>query len=141
MNIKNILNITKDVLTKACIYFTAMILVIISVSRFLNTPLRADTCFMFALASLGAGISVQVFKLKKLNLISRHTAFFILLYLCFLLVFIPLSQYTMEPNSVLYLSTAFVIIYAVILGIVTGIKAIVNSVKNKRLKYDSQFKI
>jgi len=140
INIKNISDIIKDVLTKACIYFSVMILMIITVSVFLNTPLRADTCFMFALAALSAGISVQVFKIKKLPVISRHIAFFILLYLSFLLIFIPLSDYTVNPNTTFYLSIAFIVIYFIIFGIIAGIKAIITSVRNKNLEYEKQFK-
>ena len=79
--------------------------------------------------------------------VSRHIAFFILLYLDFILVFIalrlifiPWSEYRLSSSSTLYLSVTFIAVYLVIFGIYMGSKAAVNSVKNKKLEYVKQFK-
>jgi hypothetical protein len=117
-----------------------MILGIIIIFWFLNQPLIARTCFMIALAALAAGISVQVYKIKKLPVISRHIAFFILLYLSFLLIFIPMSEHAPNENTTFYLSVAFIVIYLIVFGIVMGIKSVINSVRNKKLDYEKQFK-
>jgi len=139
ISIKNIFDITKDILTKSCIYFTAITLTITPIAVFLNTPLNPGTYLMFALSALGAGVAVQVFKIGKIPVVSRHIAFFILLYLTFLLVFVPLSAYSVNADTTLYLSVAFIVIYLVVLGIVMGTKAVINSVRNKKLKYEKQF--
>ena len=139
INIKDIKDITKDCLTKACIYFSVITLGITSIATFLNLYLHPDTYLMLALASLGAGIAAQIFKVKKLPATGRHIAFFILLYLDFWLVVIPLSQYTATANSTLYLSLAFIVIYFVFLGIYMATRAVINSVRNKKSDYARQF--
>lgn len=136
----SVVKIIKDVFTKMCIYFTILILCLTVVAAYLSMTLPPETYFMFALASLGAGIAVQVFKITKIPAVSRHIAFFVLLYLDFFLVFIPLSNYTNTNNTTLYLSVIFIAVYAVIFGITIGIKSAVNASKNKRLQYDKQFK-
>ena len=140
MKTNNIIKIIKDILIKSCIYFTVMTLGITTIAAFLNQVLSSGTYLMFALAALGAGIAVQIFKVTKIPAVSRHIAFFILLYLDFLLIFIPLSNYTNTNSTTLYLSIAFIVLYWIIFGIVIGIKSAVNSAKNKKLQYDSQFK-
>ena len=140
INMTYIMTIIKDALTKACIYFTLITLILTATAIFFNLMLNQGTYFMFALAALGAGLTVQIFKIERLPLASRHIAFFILLYLDFLLVIIPLSQHTVSSNTTLLLSVAFTVIYLVIFGIVLGIKAIINSVRNKKSNYEKQFK-
>jgi hypothetical protein len=141
MKRKIIIEITKDILLKTCIYFTFLTLILTAGGFILNVDTFAPKfCFMFILAALGAGIAVQIFKIEKFPMASRHIAFFILLYLDFLLIFIPLSEYTPNQNTTLYLSIIFIILYLVIFGIIMGIKSIVNSFRNKNLKYDKQFK-
>ena len=134
-------NIIKDVLLKSCVYFTAVTLVMTAGALlFAQDIFTPDTCFMFALASLGAGLAVQVFKITRIPAVSRHIAFFILLYIDFFLVFIPLRHYTATPNTTFFLSVFFIVIYLVILGIVMGIKSVINAAENKKLKYEKQFK-
>ena len=139
MKIKNIINIIKDIFIKACIYFTIVTLFFNILAWFLNQILNYGIYFMFFLASLGAGVFVQIFKVEKIPSSSRHILFFILLYLDFLLICVPLSKYTATQSTTLYLSVIFIVLYLVIFGIYAGIKAIINSVKNKKLKYDNQF--
>ena len=141
MKTKNIINIIKDILIKSCIYFTAVTIaftfIALLIAQDIFTPY---TCYMFALAALGAGIAVQVFKIKQLPAVSRHIAFFILLYLDFIIVVILIKKYAASPNTTFYLSVLFVVVYLAVLGIVTGIKAAVNSARNKKSKYEKQFK-
>ena len=139
MKIKKILEIIKDILTKSCIYFTVMILIMVTAATFFNLDLNPAIYLMFALSAFGAGMAVQIFRIEKIPAASRHIAFFILLYLDFLLIFIPLSKYSANQTTTLYLSVIFIIIYLVVFGIITGIKAIVNSNRNKKLKYENQF--
>ena len=162
MKKENVLKIIKDIFIKACIYFTCMPIVLafigalvtkivdpnslaspdfaLAVYGFFNNPeFLYGTYFMFALTALAAGASVQIFRIKKLPAASLHIAFFILLYLDFLLIFIPLSPYSITSGSTLYLSVIFIVIYLIVLGIVMGIKAAVNSGKNKKLDYENQF--
>jgi len=152
---KNVLDIIKDIFIKACVYFTVMILSMNVIGLFLGATSFAQNIlgvfhlhdqfaqsfiFIFILASVFAGGSVQVFKIKKLPVISRHIAFFILLYLDFLLVIVPFGNYSVNQGTTLLLSVAFIVIYFVVLGIIAGIKAIINSAGNKNLKYEKQFK-
>jgi len=139
MKTKKIIGIIKDILIKTCIYFTVMTLIIHTAATFFNLPISPGTYFVFALSAFGAGIAVQIFKIDKIPMASRHIAFFIILYLDFLLIFVPLSEYTATQTTTLYLSLIFIAIYLVILGIIMGIKAIVNTASNKKLKYDNQF--
>ena len=156
IKISNVLKIVADALTKACIYFSVIIILFNIIGKFLGNSSFAlnilgtlfvydkfgvNFCFMLALASLLAGAAFQIFKVEKLPVISRHLAFFIFLYLDFLLVIIPFSNYSSSNKSMtLLLSVAFIVIYLVIFGIVMGIKAILNSVKNKKSNYEEQFK-
>jgi hypothetical protein len=136
----SVVKIIKDIFTKMCIYFTILILVLTAAAEYLNLALLPVTYFMFALASLGAGIAAQIFKITKIPAVSRHIAFFILLYLDLLLVIIPLSNYTATNSTTLYLSVIFIVIYAIISGITIGIKSALNTAKNKKSQYDKQFK-
>ena len=140
INVFDVLKILKDIFIKTCVYFTFMTLGITAVASFLNLTLNSDTYLMFALSALGAGTAVQIFKIEILPAVSRHIAFFILLYLDFLLIFIPLSKYTTTANTTFYLSIIFIVFYLIIFGIVMGISAVINSVRNKNLKYEKQFK-
>jgi len=135
-----IFNIIKDVLIKACVYFSLMILIITAIGAPFNQNLNTATCFMFALAAFGAGAAAQIFKIDKLPALSRHIAFFICLYLVFIFIVLPFSGYNpTRPDATLLMSSAFIIIYLLILSIVIGIKTVRNSVKNKKLKYENQF--
>jgi len=141
INIRYILSIIKDILTKTCIYFAVLIFGVTLIAAPFNRNLNPVTCFMFALASLGAGIAVQVFKIKQIPVVSRHIAFCILLYLDFILIVIPSSGYNPQrSDATLLLSVCFIVIYFIIFGIIMGIKAIINAVRNKNLKYEEQFK-
>jgi len=157
---KNIMPAIKDALIKTCIYVTVMPVILGVLASFLNT-LMADpmsypdyalvflgfvdhafnsgTYFPFVLTGLGFGLASQVFKIKKLPSASRHMAFFILIYLDFILVFMPLSSYAVNQNTTLLLSAAFVVVYFLIFGIVTAIKAVIRSAKSKKLNYEKQF--
>ena len=159
MKKENVLSIIKDILIKTCIYFTVIPLVLAVIASFvnrvanpvaspdftlaalgfINSVFHSGTYFMYIAAALIAGAAVQIFKVEKLPAASLNIAFFILLYLDFILVFIPLSPYSVTPGSTLYLSIAFIVIYLVVFGIVAGVKAILNSAKNKKLKYENQF--
>ena len=162
MKKENVLNIIKDILIKTCIYFTcmpvAMALLAALVTRIV-TPDTSSNDFSLAIygfannpeflygtlkvlipTALGAAISIQVYKIKKLPPASKHILFFILLYLDFLLIFIPLSSYKLTSVSTLYLSVIFIVIYFIVFGIITAIKSIINSNRNKKLKYENQFK-
>ena len=153
-NIKNILKIIKDALTKACIYFTAIIIFMNLLGKFagnnffalniLGTLYLYDDfaqafCFMLALASVFAGFATQIFKIEKLPVISRHIAFFILLYIDFIAILIPFSSYNVSQDSMLLLSVGFTVIYLVAFGITIAIKSIINSVRNKKSAYEKQF--
>ncbi|MCL2772013.1 MAG: hypothetical protein FWD71_01570 [Oscillospiraceae bacterium] len=134
------INIIKGVLIKSCIYFTAMTLILTAGALlFAQDIFSPNTCFMFAMAALGAGVAVQVFKITRIPAVSRHIAFFILLYIDFFLVIVTLRHYTATPNTTFFLSVFFIIIYLVILGIVMGIKSAINASANKKLKYEKQF--
>ena len=135
-----IFNIIKDVLIKACVYFSLMILAVTALGAPFNQNLNTATCFMFALAAFGAGAAVQIFKIEKLPAPSRHIAFFICLYLVFIFIALPFSGYSpTRPDATLLMSVAFIVIYLLISGVVIGIKTLRNSVKNKKLKYKNQF--
>ena len=155
INIRNIFKIIKDAVTKACVYFTAIIILFNIIGKFggdssfalniLGTlyiygDFAVNFCFMLAFASIIAGFSAQIFKIEKLPGMSRHILFFILLYIDFILILIPFSSHNVSQDSTLLLSVAFAVIYLVILGIVMGIKAIVKSAKNKKSDYEKQFK-
>ena len=132
--------VIKDIFIKACIYFTVSIILLNIFGYFLNVSwFEPGMCFLFALASFFAGIAVQVYKLTKIPAFSRHIAFFILVYADFFLVVIPLSSYSTNQGSALYLSIAFAIVYLVIFGICIGIKSAVNAVRNKNLKYTAVY--
>ena len=160
---ENVLKIIKDILIKTCIYFTCMPLAMallatianklivqdpvkssdfsLAVLGFVNNPnFLYGTYLVFACTALGAAIAVQIFRIERLPSSSRHILFFVLLYLVFLLIFIPLSPYTLTSVSTLYLSVIFIVIYLIVFGIIMGIKAIINSSKNKKLNYEKQFK-
>lgn len=161
MKKENVLKLIKDILTKACIYFTCMPLFMAALAALVNkivVPADTSTDFslaiygfvnnpdflygtylVFACTALGAAAAVQVYKIKKLPSASRHILFFVLLYLVLLLIFIPLSPYKLTSVSTLYLSVVFIIIYLIVFGIIMGVKAIINSSKNKKLKYENQF--
>ena len=155
-NISYILSIIKDAFVKACIFFTAIIILFNLLGKFMGNTSFAmnilgtlyiyDTfainfCFMLVLASFLAGASAQIFRIKKLPALSLHIVFFILLYLDLMLVIVPFSRYSMvNQNAILLLSVAFFVVYAVVLGIIMGIKAIVNASKNKKSNYEKQFK-
>jgi len=154
INYKMILSIIKDMFIKMSIYFTIIVILLNILGKFFENNYFAlnilgvlhmydktapSFTFMLILASLIAGIAVQIFKIEKLPSISKHIIFFILLYLDFLLIVIPLSKYNANQETTLLLSVAFIVIYLVIFGIIMGIKAIVNSNKNKKLKYENQF--
>ena len=123
-----------------CIYYTVITLIITPIAMFFNLSLNSGAYLVFALAALGAGLSVQIFKIEKLPLFSRHIAFFILIYLTFIVVVLPLSEHQVRQDSILLLSVAFIVIYLLVLGAVVLIKAVSASVKNKKLKYENQFK-
>lgn len=139
--------IIKDIFHKACVYFTILIMLLnigavyLKMAMLINVDFFAPRiCFMCALASLVAGIATQIFKITKIPAVSRHIAFFILIYADFFLVVIPLSSYSTNQGTTLYLSAAFFIIYFIIFGIYMGIKAAANASKNKKLKYDKVYK-
>ena len=157
---KNILPVIKDVMMKTCIYVTVIPVVLGFLASLLNT-LMADpisypdyalvflgfidhafnsgTYFLFVLTGMGAALASQVFKIKKLPPASRHIAYFILIYLVFILIFMPMSSYTVNQNTTLLLSAAFVVMYLLAFGIVMGIKALIKSAKNKKESYEKQF--
>ena len=157
---KNILPIIKDALIKTCIYFTLIPIFLGILASFLNKMMadaisypdyalaflgfidhafNSGTYFPFVLTALGAGMAVQIFKIEKLPSASRHIAFFILIYLDFILIFMPLSSYTVNQSTTLLLSAAFVLIYLLVFGIAMGIKSIIKSAKNKKQNYENQF--
>ena len=157
---KHILSAVKDALVKACIYFTVMPVFLgilasllnklmadpisypdyaLAVLGFVDHAFNSGTYFPFVLTALGAGAAVQVFKIEKLPRASRHIAFFILIYLDFILVFMPLSSYTVNQNTTLLLSAAFMIIYLLVFGISAAAKAVIKSAKNKKQNYEKQF--
>jgi hypothetical protein len=159
-NLKGALPTIKDALVKACIYFMAMPVVLGILASFLNMmmadPLsypdysltvlgfvdhafNSGTYFPFALTALAAGFAVQVFKIKKLPSASRHIAFFILIYLDFILIFMPMSSYSVNQNTTMLLSAAFVLIYLLVFGMAMGTKAIAKSINNKKSDYEKQF--
>ena len=154
-NISNILKIIKDALIKACVYFTVIIIFMNLLGKFAGNNFFAlnilgtlylyddfalSFCFMLAFAAIFAGFATQIFKIEKLPVISRHIAFFILLYLDFIAILIPFSSYNVNQDSTLLLSVGFTVIYLVIFGIVMGIKAAINSARNKKSDYEKQFK-
>jgi hypothetical protein len=139
MKFSSAIKIIKDILTKTCVYYTFVTLAVTAVASFFSLPVYPGAYLVFALAALGAGVSVQIFKIEKLPAVSKHIAFFILIYLNFLLVVLPMSEYQMRQSSVLLLSVAFITIYIVIFGIFLFVKFIVGSIKNKKLKYENQF--
>jgi hypothetical protein len=106
---------------------------------FVDHAFNSGTYFPFVFTSLGAGLAVQVFKIEKLPSASRHIAFFILIYLDFILIFMPFSSYTVNQNTTLLLSAAFVIIYLLALGISAAVKAVIRSARNKKQSYEKQF--
>ena len=134
------MKIIKDILNKTCIYYPLVTLGVAAIATFFSLPLYSGAYLVFALASLGAGISVQIFKIGKLPSASKHIAFFILLYLNFLLIVLPLSEHQIRQNSILLLSVAFIVIYLVVFGVIMLVKSIAGSIKNKKLKYEKQFK-
>jgi len=159
---ENVLNIIKDILLKSCVYFAVMPIAlaftgglvnyfividpnaspdfIMAVYGFYNNPnFLYGTYLMFALAALWAGAAAQVFKIKKIPEASLHIAFFILIYLDFLLIFIPFSPYTLASGSTLYLSIAFIVIYLIIFGIVAAVKKFRAALKEKKSGYKKQF--
>ena len=136
----DVFSILKDIFVKMCVYFTFMALAMNSVAWFFNQVLNYSAYFMLVASALWAGAASQVYKIQKLPQISRHIAFFILLYLDFLLIFMPLSSYTVTQNTTLVLSAAFVVAYLIIFGLVMGTRAIVRLVKNRRSAYEKQFK-
>ena len=141
INIRSIINIVKDIFTKACIYFTVLVILLNIGGMFFSADFFGPkVSFMFGLASLFAGMAAQIFKITKIPAISRHIAFFILIYIDMFLIVIPLSSYSTNANSTFYLSVIFTVIYLIILGIYAGIKTVINAVRNKKLKYDEQFK-
>ena len=148
-----ILAVLKDILQKACIYFTSLILIF----NIISVPLAATQTgaqlrlnvdgwltptliFMFALASFLAGAATQVYKITKIPVFSRHIIFFILSYGIFIAIVIPMSNHQINQGTTLMLSVAFIIIYLVIFGIYMGIKAAVKSVNNKKLEYNGVYK-
>lgn len=156
IKISDVLNITKDILTKTCIYFSGIILLFNILGKFFGTTSFAlntlgvlhrynaaapSFVFMFLFVSFFAGAAAQVYKITKLPALSRHIAFFILLYIDFMLIVLLFSNYTpTHQNYTFLLSVTFIAIYLVIFGIVMGIKTIINYMKNKNLKYEKQFK-
>ena len=148
-----ILAVLKDILQKACIYFTSLILIF----NIISVPLAATQTgaqlrlnvdgwltptliFMFALASFLAGAATQVYKITKVPVFSRHIIFFILSYGVFIAVVIPMSNHQINQGTTLLLSVAFIILYLVIFGIYMGIKAALKSANNKKLEYDGVYK-
>jgi len=159
--LKIIVPVVKDALMKACIYFALIPVFLGILASLLNTAMadpisypdyalifmgfidhafNSGTYFPFALTALWAGLAVQVFKIGKLPSASRHIAFFILMYLDFILVFMPLSQYTLNQNTTLLLSAAFVVVYLLVFGVAMGVKAVVRSVGDRKATYEKQFK-
>ena len=151
--ISQALIILKDILIKACVYFTGMIIIINLISVPLSRQdvglqlglhvegwLTASLIFMFALAAFLVGAAAQVHKITKIPALSRHIVFFILNYAIFLTVVLPMSNHQLSPDSTLLLSVAFIIIYLIILGIYTGIKSALKSADNKKSDYDGVFK-
>ena len=157
---RDILPVIKDTLIKTCIYFTLIPIFLgilasllnkimgdpmsypdyaLAFLGFIDHAFNSGTYFPFVLTALWAGAAVQVFKIEKLPSASRHIAFFILIYLDFILIFMPLSSYTVNQNTTLLLSAAFVLIYLLVFGITMGIKSIIKSVKNKKQSYEKQF--
>jgi len=148
IKITDVFNIIKDILIKSCIYFTLiMIVFIIGGPIFAQGGIGFIDMLAFILSALFAGLAVQVYKIKKIPAISRHIMFFILLYIDFLfatvifrMILMPWNDQILKSGSTLLLSACFIAIYLVIFGIVMGIKAIINSKKNKNLEYEKQFK-
>lgn len=147
MKYSQIITIIKDIFQKACIYFTALIILLNIGAVYLRMAMLIHVdffapkiCLMCALASLVAGIATQIFKITKIPAVSRHIAFFVLIYADFFLVVIPLSSYSTNQGTTLYLSVAFFIIYFIVFGIYMGIKAAVNASRNKKLNYDKVYK-
>ena len=147
------LAILKDILQKACVYFTSLILIF----NIISVPLAATQTgaqlrlnvdgwltpaliFMFALASFLAGAAAQVYKITKIPVFSRHIVFFILSYGIFIAVVLPMSNHRVNQGTTLLLSFAFIIIYLVIFGIYMGVKSAVKSADNKKLEYDEVYK-
>ena len=150
-----IILIIKDIIQKACLYFTLIIILLNILGRFLGSTefalnilgtlhmykdFAVSFVFTIAFASLGAGIAAQVFRVTKIPAFSRHIAFSILMYANFFLIMLPLSEHTPNEGTTLYLSVVFIIIYLIIFGIYMGIKSAVNAARNKKLKYDKVFK-
>jgi hypothetical protein len=111
----------------------------LAVLGFVDHAFNSGTYFPFILTALGAGLAVQVFKIEKLPSASRHIAFFIFIYLDFILIFMPFSSYTVNQNTTLLLSAAFLVIYLLIFGITMSVRAVIKSAKGKKQIYEKQF--
>ncbi|MCL2099311.1 MAG: hypothetical protein FWH24_02605 [Oscillospiraceae bacterium] len=151
---KTIILITKDILQKACVCFTCLVVVlnIISVPlasysagihlnfHMTESWLTSGLIFMFLLASVLAGAAVQIHRITKIPAVSRHIVFFILNYGIFFVVVVPMSNHRVNQGTTFLLSFAFIIVYLIIFGIYMGIKSIINAARNKKLKYEEVYK-
>jgi hypothetical protein len=106
----------------------------------ITNSMRPIIVLIFAAASLFAGLATQVFKITKIPVFSRHIAFFIIIYFTFIFVVIPLSPGQTSPSATFILSIAFIIIYLIIFGIYMGIKAVKNTMQNKKSDYEEVYK-
>ena len=115
-----------------CVSFGMMLLNIAFVSA--AAPEWSGVALLFSQILLFAslcGLFVTVFDaIKKLNRVLGHLLKFVFCYGAFYLCFFALVKGASEPINIVVLSTAFVLIYAVVAAISAGIRAL--SVKGEK---------
>ena len=140
-NITIIFQIIKEIIKNACVIFTVIIFFIgiLGYTLLLTGTMNTDAVFMSFVYAFVIAASHQIFKIKVLPNVSKHIMFFALVYIGFMFMYMPIVNRNMNPQSTLYLTISFIIIYLIGFGIVYLIKHVIQSKREKKQVYENQF--
>lgn len=141
INISIILKIVKEIMKNACIIFTAMIffVAILGYTVLLSETMNTYTVLISFVYAIVISASYKIFAIKVLPDVSKHIMFFALVYIGFIFMYMPAVNKNMNPNSTLYLTVGFVVIYLIGFGIVQLTKQIIRNKNDKKQTYENQF--
>ena len=142
INIKSILQVIKDIIKNGCVIFTAILFFIGTIGYLLAIPSEFTTEAVFMSFAYGVIIAAayKVFSIKILPKISQHILFFALVYIGFMFVYMPTVNKNMTPQTTLYLTIAYVVVYLLCFGVVQFIKFLIRRRREKKQDYETQFK-
>jgi len=141
INTKSILQIIKEIIKNACVIFAAMVFFIgmVGYNLLFTSTMNTGAVFMSFAYALLIAAAYKIFAIKILPVVSQHIIFFALIYIGFMFMYMPSVNQNITPQTTLYLTVGFVVVYFICLVVVQFIKYVIRSRNDKKQIYEDQF--